>query len=151
MRLVLQRVSTADVEVEGTCCGSCSMGYMILVGIAPTDTREIVEKMWEKTKHLRVFEDEHQKMNKSLLDVGGSILAISQFTLYANCRHGRRPSFTDAARPDSARELYDYFCTCIRRDGVELGCGVFGADMTIHLTCTGPVTIMLDSNDVLSA
>lgn len=151
MRLVLQRVSKAEVFVMDELVGSCGEGYMILVGIGHSDTPEIVRAMWEKTKHLRVFEDDNHKMNKSLLDIQGSVLAVSQFTLYANCRHGRRPSFTDAAKPEHARALYDYFCVCVKDDHIPLGRGIFGADMQVHLVNSGPVTIVLDSDEVLAS
>lgn len=145
MRLVIQRVAHACVSVDGVTTGSCTNGLFILVGISDEDDAHTVEALWDKTKHLRIFEDEHHKMNRSLLDVGSSVLAISQFTLYANCRHGRRPSFVEAGAPAHAEELYNLFCACVEKDGVACGRGRFGADMTIEACCRGPVTICLDS------
>lgn len=145
MRLVIQRVSHAQVQVDGTLTGSCEEGLLILVGISDADTTRTVEALWDKTKHLRIFEDDQHKMNRSLLDIRGSVLAISQFTLYATCRHGRRPSFIEAGEPAHAQALYDHFCSCVEADSVPLGRGRFGEDMTIDACCRGPVTICLDS------
>ena len=121
---------------------------MVLVGFCPDDTKEIVDKMVDKVIGLRVFEDENGKMNLSLQDVNGSILSISQFTLYADCIKGRRPSFISAAKPDLAIPLYDYFNEKIREHGVHLQTGIFGADMKVALVNDGPVTILLDSQEI---
>lgn len=148
MRAVLQRVSQASVEVEGKTVGSCGNGYLILLGVAPSDTKAEAERLWNKIVNLRVFDDEAGKMNLSLLDVGGSVLVVSQFTLFADSRRGNRPSFTGAARPDTAIPLYEYFCELAERDVKQVGRGVFGAEMQVSLTNDGPITIWLDTTDL---
>lgn len=148
MKLVLQRVKESSVTIDGQVHGMIEKGYMALVGFSSQDTKEIVDKMIDKMIHLRVFEDEQGKMNLSLLDMKGSILSISQFTLYADCRKGRRPGFTDAAKPDRAIPLYDYFNKKIKSLGIHVETGVFGADMKVALVNDGPVTIILDSEDI---
>ena len=148
MRAVLQRVSQASVEVEGKTVGSCGNGYLILLGVAPSDTKAEAERLWNKIVNLRVFDDEAGKMNLSLLDVGGSVLVVSQFTLFADSRRGNRPSFTGAARPDTAMPLYEYFCELAERDVKQVGRGVFGAEMQVSLTNDGPITIWLDTTDL---
>lgn len=148
MRVVVQRVAHASCTVDQKVTGSISKGYMLLVGFCATDSKEIVEKMVSKIIKLRIFEDEDQKMNRSLMDVQGSILSISQFTLYANAKKGNRPSFIDAAKPDIAIPLYDYFNECIKNNGVPVETGIFGADMKIELLNDGPVTILLDSEEL---
>ena len=127
---------------------SIQKGFMVLVGFCASDTQEIVEKMVDKMIGLRVFEDDNGKMNLSLQDVNGSILSISQFTLYADCKKGRRPSFIHAAKPDVAIPLYDYFNETIQAQGIHLEMGVFGADMKVSLINDGPVTIVLDSQEI---
>jgi len=146
MRVVLQRVSEASVTIDGRVHGAIGQGYMALVGFDAQDNDEIIERMAEKIVHLRVFEDENEKMNLSLLDVGGDILSISQFTLYADCRKGRRPSFIDAAKPSVSSPLYDRFNDELRTLGVKVETGVFGAMMDVALVNDGPTTIVLDSD-----
>lgn len=149
MKIVLQRVKEANVTIDGEIHGAIGKGYMILVGFNEEDNHEIIDRLVEKVIHLRVFEDENQKMNRSLLDVEGSILSISQFTLYADCRKGRRPSFINAAKPDISSPLYDYFNECLRNQGIHLETGIFGADMKCALINDGPVTIVLDSDELI--
>ena len=148
MRAVLQRVSRASVTVENQVVGSCGKGYLVLLGVAPDDTQQQAERLWNKIKNLRVFDDEQGKMNLSLLDVGGEVLVVSQFTLFADSRRGNRPSFTDAARPDVAIPLYEHFCELARQDVSHVGQGVFGAEMQVELVNDGPITIWLDTNDL---
>lgn len=147
MRVVLQRVSHASCTVDGNITGKVDAGYMALVGFCASDTKEIVEKMVQKIVKLRVFSDKDDKMNLSIKDIEGSILSISQFTLYANAKKGNRPSFIDAARPDTAIPLYDYFNECLSKE-VPVEKGVFGADMKIELLNDGPVTIILDDKEL---
>lgn len=146
MRLVLQRVTSGSVTVDGETVGEVGPGYVILVGITHDDTREMVDKLAQKVIHLRVFEDEAGKMNRSAMDVGAEMLVISQFTLYADARKGRRPGYTDAAPPDVAEPLVDYFAETLRESGVKkVATGVFGAEMLVNINNHGPVTIILDS------
>ena len=149
MKIVLQRVKEASVTIDGEIHGTIGKGYMILVGFNEEDNHEIIDRLVEKVIHLRVFEDENQKMNRSLLDVEGSILSISQFTLYADCRKGRRPSFINAAKPDISSPLYDYLNECLRNQGIHVETGIFGADMKCALINDGPVTIVLDSDELI--
>ena len=149
MKIVLQRVKEASVTIDGEIHGAIGKGYMILDGFNEEDNHEIIDSLVEKVIHLRVFEDENQKMNRSLLDVEGSILSISQFTLYADCRKGRRPSFINAAKPDISSPLYDYFNECLRNQGIHVETGIFGADMKCALINDGPVTIVLDSDELI--
>lgn len=150
MRIILQRVTYGSVTVQGNITGAINHGFVALVGITHDDTREIVKAMANKVANLRVFEDDDGKMNLSALSVEAGILVISQFTLYADARKGRRPSFTDAAKPDHAEPLVDYFETCLREEGVELvESGAFGAMMQVEIHNHGPVTIILDSEDIL--
>lgn len=148
MRVVLQRVKHASVEVEHTIVGSIQQGYLLLVGITQSDTIDIIQKMAKKCCELRVFEDEEERMNRSLADVQGAILSISQFTLYADCRKGRRPSFDQAAKGDIAKPLYEAFNKEIERLGFHVETGIFGADMKVDLCNDGPVTIVLDSQEM---
>ena len=148
MRALLQRVSSGSVSIDGQIKGSIQKGYMTLVGFCESDTKAIVDKMIDKMIGLRIFEDDQGKMNLSLTDVQGAILSISQFTLYADCRKGRRPGFTDAAKPDTAIPLYDYYNQKIQDSGIHVETGVFGADMKVSLINDGPVTILLDSKDI---
>ena len=148
MRLVVQKVSQSSVRIEGEIVGAIDKGYMVLVGITNGDDELLVEKMVDKLVNLRIFEDENDKLNLSLLDVGGSVLSISQFTLYANCKKGRRPSFIDAAKPDISSPLYDFFNKKLEEKGINVERGVFGAMMEVSLINDGPVTIILDSNEL---
>lgn len=149
MRLVIQRVSSANVKSEGVLCGEIGLGYMILVGITDTDTKEIVEKVADKVVGLRINDDEQGKMNLSIMDIGGSILSVSQFTLYADCRKGRRPSFDRAAGVQLANELYEYFNELLREKGLKVETGRFQTEMQVSLVNEGPITIILDSDDLL--
>lgn len=148
MRVVLQRVSKGSVTVDDEVVGSIEQGYVALVGITHTDTRKEVELLAKKTANLRVFEDDAGKMNISGTDAGIGILVISQFTLYADTRRGRRPGFTDAARPEVAAPLVDYFVECLKQEGItQVEQGVFGASMLVEIHNDGPVTILLDTVD----
>lgn len=145
MKLVVQRVTEASCTVDNQITGKIGRGYMVLVGLGLTDTEETAEKMAVKLSKLRIFEDENGKINRSIYDVDGKILSISQFTLYADAKKGNRPSFIDALGGDKAKELYLYFNDCLRRLSLEVQEGIFGADMKIALVNDGPVTIILDS------
>ena len=147
MRVLLQRVSAGSVEVEGEVAGEIEGGFVALVGITHADTEAEAEKLAKKTANLRVFSDGDGKMNRSLLDVAGGILVVSQFTLYADARKGRRPSYIQAAQPDVAEPLVRHFAECLERAGVQrVAHGVFGALMQVAIQNDGPVTIMLDSD-----
>lgn len=148
MRAVVQRVSRASVTVEGRMTGSIERGYLILLGVGHADTRETAQKLWAKIRDLRIMSDEAGKTNRSLADVDGQMLVVSQFTLYADCRHGRRPSFTDAAAAALAAELYEYFCELVRADTGDVQTGVFGADMAVELLNDGPFTVVLDTDEL---
>lgn len=149
MKAVIQRVKYANVKIVGEIAGECGKGFMILLGVHSSDTKEDAEKLIKKVPVLRIFEDENGKMNKSLLDVDGEALVVSQFTLIADCSHGRRPSFTDSAPAQQANELYEYFVELLRQSGVRsVQTGVFGADMQVELVNDGPVTIILDSKEL---
>lgn len=148
MRVVLQRVAHASVKVDGEVVGKIHQGFLLLVGITQSDTVEIIQKIAKKCAELRVFEDENGKMNKGLSDINGEILSISQFTLYADCKKGRRPGFDKAARGDIAQPLYERFNEEIRSYGIHVETGIFGADMKVELLNDGPVTILLDSNEM---
>ena len=148
MRLVVQRVKEASCTVDGKITGAIGDGFMVLVGMGLEDDELIVERMANKLSKLRVFDDGEGKMNLSLYDVGGSILSISQFTLYADAAKGNRPSFTNALRGEEATKLYDYFNKCLRDLGLTVETGIFGADMAIRLWNDGPVTIILDSKEL---
>ena len=145
MRALLQRVSRADITVEGVQTGSIGQGYVILLGVGHDDDEAAAEKLWTKTRRLRIFDDGDGKANLSLEDVGGDVLIVSQFTLYANCRRGNRPSFTDAGAPAAAEALYEHFVELARADVAHVETGVFGADMQVDLTNDGPFTIWLDT------
>ena len=146
MKAVLQRVTHAEVEVDGTEVGRCGHGFLILLGVAQGDTEREAELLCKKIVNLRVFEDDAGKMNRSILDVNGEALVISQFTLMANCRHGNRPDFMASAKPDVAIPLYDYFKKLISESVPHVECGIFGADMKVSLLNDGPVTIVLDTD-----
>lgn len=145
MKTVIQRVKEASVEIDGKIHGKCGKGYMILVGISDDDTEYTVMKMAAKIANLRIFEDENGKMNLNIHQVDGSVLSISQFTLYADCRKGNRPSFTGAGKPEHAEKLYLQFNEELRKLNIHTEEGIFGADMKVALVNDGPVTIILDS------
>ena len=145
MRLVLQRVKEARVDVDGKTVGSISNGFLILLGVATTDTRKDVEYLADKIIYLRIFPDAERRMNRSILEVGGSLLVVSQFTLYGDCNKGRRPSFDQAAPPEQARALYEYFVERLSSRNIIVQTGVFQAEMQVHLVNDGPVTFVLDS------
>lgn len=147
MRAVLQRVSRAKVTVDGRITGEIGPGLMILLGVGRSDTPSVVARMAERCANLRIFEDDRGKMNRSLLEVKGSALAVSQFTLYGDARGQRRPSFITAAPPELAKALYDEFCEALRRLGVTVATGIFQAMMSVELVNEGPVTILLDSDN----
>lgn len=147
MRLVVQRVTSASVKVEEEITGAINEGYMVLVGVTHEDTEEDVHYLADKLAHLRIFEDENGKMNHSLLDVKGSVLSVSQFTLYGDTRKGRRPNFMKAAKPDAANALYESFNKALREKGIYVETGRFGAMMDVSLTNSGPVTIWMDSKE----
>jgi len=146
MRMVVQRVSRAKVTVEGRVTGEIDAGLMILLGVGKEDTAAIAAAMAEKASNLRIFEDEQGKMNRSLLDVKGAALVVSQFTLYGDARGQRRPSFISAAPPELAKKLYEEFCETLRGLGVNVGTGIFQAMMSVELVNEGPVTILIDSD-----
>lgn len=146
MRFVIQRVTHADVKVDEETIGEIGKGFMVLIGVADSDTKEIADKMIKKMIGLRIFEDEEGKTNLSLDAVGGSLLLISQFTLYANCKKGNRPSFIEAGKPDMANEMYEYIIAKCKESVETVEKGNFGADMKVSLTNDGPFTIVLDSD-----
>lgn len=149
MRILIQRVKNASVTIDGECKSSIESGLLALVGFCQEDKEEYIRPMAEKMINLRIFEDEAGKMNLSCLDIGGEVLAVSQFTLYADCSHGRRPSFTGAMKPDIANEYYEKFVSVLAEiTGKEIKTGEFGADMKVELLNDGPVTIMLDTADM---
>lgn len=145
MRAVIQRVSRASVKVEGRVVGEIERGLLVLLGVGQTDTEADADYLAQKIAGLRIFEDENEKMNLSLQDVGGAVLAVSQFTLYGDVRKGKRPSFDAAARPERAKELYEYFVAQMRAKGLRCETGIFQAMMQVELVNDGPVTILLDS------
>jgi D-tyrosyl-tRNA(Tyr) deacylase len=148
MRLVLQRVTQGSVTVDGAVVGKIGRGFVVLVGVTHDDTLAHAALLAKKTANLRVFEDDAGKMNLSMLEMGGEILVISQFTLYADTRKGRRPSFIDAAPPEVAAPLVDHFAACLKTEGVAIvERGIFGANMLVEIHNDGPVTIILDSRD----
>lgn len=148
MRFLIQCVDRADVTVDGNISGSIDKGYLVLIGISQEDTREIADKMIKKMLGLRIFEDENGKTNLSLADVEGSLLLVSQFTLYADCKKGNRPSFIKAGKPELANELYEYIIARTKESVPTVETGVFGADMKVSLVNNGPFTVMLDSNEL---
>mgnify|MGYP002553032371 FL=1 len=149
MRFVIQRVTEASVTIDGDISGKIGKGYLVLIGVADTDTKEIADKMIRKMIGLRIFEDEQGKTNLSLADVDGGLLLVSQFTLYANCKRGNRPSFIEAGKPDMANEMYEYIIEKCRDEVLDVQTGSFGADMKITLLNDGPFTIILDSKDLM--
>lgn len=144
MKLVIQRVQKASVQVKNEVISSINKGFLVLIGITHDDTEEIADYLAKKLCNLRVFEDEKEKMNLSLKDVNGELLIVSQFTLYANTKDGNRPSFTSAAKPEKANELYEYFCQKCKEYQVNVKKGIFGANMKIDLINDGPVTIIME-------
>ena len=148
MRFVIQRVTEASVTIDGEISGKIGKGYLGLIGVADTDTKEIADKMIRKMIGLRIFEDEQGKTNLSLADVDGGLLLVSQFTLYANCKRGNRPSFIEAGKPDMANEMYEYIIEKCRESVDEVQTGEFGADMKVQLLNDGPFTILLDSDQL---
>lgn len=149
MKAILQRVSRASVEVENTVTGEINQGFLILLGVEQGDDEKEAEVLANKISGLRIFTDENDKMNLALSDIGGEVLVISNFTLCADCSHGRRPSFIAAARPETAEPLYEFFCQKLLDNGVKkVAKGVFGADMKVSLVNNGPVTIDINSKDL---
>lgn len=148
MKFVIQRVTAASCTVEGTVTGAIKDGFCVFIGVAETDTKQIADKMIQKLIGMRIFSDENDKINLSLHDINGSLLLISQFTLYANCRKGNRPSFTDAGKPDMANEMYEYIISECKKQIPNVQTGIFGADMKLEIHNDGPFTIILDSNDL---
>lgn len=149
MRLVIQRVLNANVKVDGKVTGKIGKGFLVLLGAGMNDTKEIAEKMADKMMRLRIFSDENDKTNLSIQDVGGELLVVSQFTLYADCRKGNRPSFTNAGKPQEANALYEYFMEYCRKTIPVVESGVFGADMKVELCNDGPFTIVMDSDEIV--
>ena len=149
MRFVIQRVTHSSVTVGGKVIGKIGKGFMVLIGVEDSDTKAIANKMVSKLIGLRVFQDENDKMNLSLKDVSGELLLISQFTLYADCKKGNRPSFIRAGKPDMANEMYQYIINECKKEIPVVEQGEFGADMKVELLNDGPVTIILDSNDIM--
>ncbi len=147
MKIVVQRVKNAQVDVEGTTVGKIDKGFLVLLGVTHNDTEEQADYLVKKLCNLRVFTDENDKMNLSLKDVDGKLLIVSQFTLYADCSGGNRPSFINAAKPDKAEKLYEYFCKqCKEKYNIEVEKGIFGADMKVSLLNDGPVTIIIEKD-----
>ena len=149
MRAVLTRVKSASVEIDGSIVGQIGQGFLILLGVGPEDNEEKCRYLCEKALGLRVFEDENGKMNRSLADVSGQVLVVSQFTLYGNCRKGRRPSFTDAANPELGNALYEKFLAICEELGYPPQHGQFGADMKVASVNDGPVTLILDTDQLM--
>lgn len=145
MRFLLQRVKEAKVEVDNEICGEIDKGYLVFIGITHGDTKEMADKLIKKMCNLRIFCDQNDKMNLSIKDVKGKLLLVSQFTLYANCKNGNRPSFTDAANPHDANILYEYICDKCTEEGIDVQKGIFGEDMKVSLINDGPVTILLEN------
>ena len=148
MKFVIQRVQKAKVDVDGATVGQIDKGFMVLIGVCQTDTKEIADKMVKKLIGLRIFEDENGKTNLSLADVNGQLLLISQFTLYADCKKGNRPSFTKAGNPQMAEEMYEYIIAQCKKDVENVQVGIFGADMKVQLLNDGPFTVLLDSDEI---
>lgn len=149
MKFVIQRVSHAEVSVDNECIGKIGKGLMVLIGISDSDTEEIADRMVKKLTGLRIFEDENGKTNLDLKSVNGELLLISQFTLYADCRKGNRPSFIKAGKPDMADEMYQYIISACREEVPVVEHGKFGADMKVSLLNDGPFTIVLDSEEIM--
>ena len=145
MRAVLQRVREARVEANGTVTGAIGIGLLVLLGVSRGDSKDDADYLAEKIAGLRIFPDDEGRMNRSVVEIGGAILVVSQFTLYGDCRRGRRPSFDEAAPPDEARSLYEYFVERLRASNLKAETGVFQASMQVHLVNDGPVTLLLES------
>lgn len=145
MKIVIQRVKNAQVEVENKIVGKIGKGFLVLLGVTHNDTKEQADYLVKKLCKLRIFTDENDKMNLSLKEVDGELLIVSQFTLYADCSQGNRPSFTEAANPDQANELYEYFCSECEKNEIHVEKGIFGADMKVNLLNDGPVTIVMSN------
>lgn len=148
MRFIIQRVSHASVTVDGNVTGAIDKGFLVLIGVEETDTKEIADKMIKKLIGMRIFSDENDKINLALADVGGSLLLVSQFTLYADCKKGNRPSFTRAGKPDMAEKMYEYIVSECRKQVEDVQVGVFGGDMKVELLNDGPFTVLLDSAEI---
>lgn len=146
MRAVVQKVSSSKVTVDGEITGQINEGLLVLLGVTHEDTSKDVDYMIDKTLNLRIFEDEDGKMNLSLKDIGGELLVVSQFTLYGDCRKGRRPSFSEAAKPEFANELYEEYVAKAKAKGIKVGTGRFRTHMVVDITNEGPVTMLLDSS-----
>ncbi len=144
MKALIQRVARASVEVDGKICGNIEKGFLVFLGVGEGDTEDDCRRIAKKVTDLRIFSDENGKINLSLGDVGGQLLVVSQFTLYADCRKGNRPNFIQAAKPGPAEKLYEYFVGCCRENGVHTETGIFGADMKVELLNDGPFTVMLE-------
>ena len=149
MRFVIQRVTESSVEIDGETVGKIGKGFMVLIGVSNSDTKEIADKLVDKMIKLRIFEDENGKTNLSLADVGGGLLLISQFTLYADCKKGNRPGFRNAGAPDFASDMYDYIIEKAKERVPVVEKGVFGADMKVSLVNDGPFTVILDSDEII--
>lgn len=149
MKFVIQRVTHASVTIDGVVTGKIGKGFMVLIGVSDSDTKEIADKMIKKMLQLRIFEDENGKTNLSLHDVSGELLLVSQFTLYADCKKGNRPSFLSAGAPDMAKDMYQYIVEQCMLSGFPVQTGMFGADMKVELLNDGPFTIILDSETLL--
>ena len=147
MRLVIQRVKEAEVKVDEKTTGKIGKGFLVLLGIKVGDTKKEADYLVKKLCNLRVFTDENDKMNLALKDIGGELLIVSQFTLYGDCSGGNRPSFIEAARPETAEPLYEYFCDECKKNGINVEKGIFGADMKVSLLNDGPVTIIMESKE----
>ncbi len=151
MKFVIQRVNHASCTVNNKITGEIGQGFLVFIGICDSDTKAIADKMIQKLLNLRIFKDENDKVNLSLKDISGSLLLISQFTLYADCRKGNRPSFVNAGKPDFANEMYEYIIASCREQNQVVETGIFGADMKIELLNDGPFTIVLDSDEIMPA
>ena len=148
MRVVLQLVNNCKVDINDKTAASIEKGFLLLLGVKNGDTEADAIKLARKISGLRIFTDENDKMNLSLSDVGGTVVVVSNFTLYADCSHGRRPSFINAARPDVSEPLYEFFCEQMRSNGIEVQTGEFGADMQVNICNDGPVTLVIDSEEL---
>lgn len=144
MKLVIQRVKNAQVDVDGNTVGKINQGFLVLLGVTHEDTEKEADYLVKKLINLRVFEDENGKLNLSIKDINGELLIVSQFTLYADCSQGNRPGFTNAAKPDYANSLYEYFCDKCKENDIKVEKGIFGADMKVSLLNDGPVTIIIE-------
>jgi len=151
MKVVLQRVKNAHVEVDGATVGAIGPGLAILLGVARTDSRKDADHLVDKIVHLRIFPDQAGRMNRSIQETGGALLVVSQFTLYGDCKKGRRPSFDEAAPGEQARELYEYFVSHLKSSNIIVATGVFQAEMEVHLVNDGPVTFILESKATLAS